>query len=480
MSEKLWGGRFAKTTDEMINEFQASIAFDRRMYREDIAGSLAHAAMLAHVGLISEEDRAAIEKGLREILAQIDVGTFAFSTALEDIHMNIEKRLTDAIGDAGSRLHTARSRNDQVALDTHMFVRRSVVEILEHIRELQEALTESAERHRIVIMPGYTHLQRAQPILFAHHLMAYFWMLARDFERFRGVYARTDIMPLGAGALAGTTLPIDRAFVAKKLNFERIYPNSMDAVSDRDYILEFLSAASILMVHLSRLSEEIILWCSREFSFVELDDAHCTGSSMMPQKKNPDVSELVRGKTGRVVGHLMAMLTAVKGLPLAYNKDLQEDKEGLFDAIDTVKFSLSVYARLIRGMKIREDVMRRAVEEDFSNATDLADYLVRKGLPFRQAHAVSGRAVARCIERGIWLSDMALEDYQALSPLFAEDLYDTIRPEACVAGRNSYGGTSYEQVDHQLKAARELITAEKNGCAMLAEKQDLLSFIEKF
>ncbi|EKU71686.1 argininosuccinate lyase [Selenomonas sp. F0473] len=473
MSEKLWGGRFAKTTDEMINEFQASIAFDRRMYREDIAGSIAHAAMLAHVGIISEEDRASIEKGLREILAQIDAGTFEFSTALEDIHMNIEKRLTDAIGDAGSRLHTARSRNDQVALDTHMFVRRAVVEVLGHIRELQEALTESAERHRTVIMPGYTHLQRAQPILFAHHLMAYFGMLARDFERFRGVYARADIMPLGAGALAGTTLPIDRAFVAQKLNFERIYANSMDAVSDRDYILEFLSAASILMVHLSRLSEEIILWCSREFSFVELDDAHCTGSSMMPQKKNPDVSELVRGKTGRVVGHLMAMLTAVKGLPLAYNKDLQEDKEGLFDAIDTVKFSLSVYARLIRGMKVREEVMRRAVEEDFSNATDLADYLVRKGLPFRQAHAVSGKAVAECIARSIWLGDMAIEDYRTLSPLFDEDIYDAIRPETCVAGRNSYGGTSYEQVNRQLEAARELLAEERHACGRLAKKQNI-------
>ena len=474
MSEKLWGGRFAKTTDEMINEFQASIGFDRRMYREDIAGSIAHAAMLAHVGIISAADRASIEKGLRDILAQIDAGTFEFSTALEDIHMNIEKRLTDAIGDAGSRLHTARSRNDQVALDTHMFVRCSIVEVLDHIRELQEALVESSERHREVIMPGYTHLQRAQPILFAHHLMAYFGMLARDFERFQGIYARADIMPLGAGALAGTTLPIDRAFVAKKLNFERIYANSMDAVSDRDYILEFLSAASILMVHLSRLSEEIILWCSREFSFVELDDAHCTGSSMMPQKKNPDVSELVRGKTGRVVGHLMATLTAVKGLPLAYNKDLQEDKEGLFDAIDTVKFSLSVYARLIRGMKVREDVMRRAVEEDFSNATDLADYLVRKGVPFRQAHTVSGKAVALCIERGIWLGDMALEDYRTLSPLFDEDIYDAIRPEACVAGRNSYGGTSYEQVRMQLAAAEELIASEKSVCTSLAEKQQVL------
>ena len=474
MSEKLWGGRFSKTTDEMINEFQASIAFDRRMYREDIAGSLAHAAMLAKVGILSEEDCAGIENGLHEILAQIESGAFDFSVELEDIHMNIEKRLTDVIGEAGSRLHTARSRNDQVALDTHMFVRHAVVEVLDHIRELQHALVESAAANKDVIMPGYTHLQRAQPILFAHHLMAYFGMLARDFERFQSVYARTDIMPLGAGALAGTTLPIDRAFVAQKLNFERIYTNSLDAVSDRDYILEFLSAASILMVHLSRLSEEIILWCSREFSFVELDDAHCTGSSMMPQKKNPDVSELVRGKTGRVVGHLMAMLTAVKGLPLAYNKDLQEDKEGLFDAIDTVKFSLAVYAQLIHGMKVRADVMRHAVEADFSNATDLADYLVRKGMPFRQAHSVSGQAVAVCIERGIWLMDLPLADYQKLSNLFAEDVYEAIRPETCVAGRNSYGGTSYEQVAMQLDAARELMTEEQKNISALTQKQKIL------
>ena len=474
MSEKLWGGRFSKTTDEMINEFQASIQFDRRMYREDIAGSLAHAAMLAKVGILSEEDRAAIEKGLRDILAQIERGDFAFSVELEDIHMNIEKRLTDAIGEAGSRLHTARSRNDQVALDTHMFVRHAVVDVLDRIRELQHALVESATANKEVIMPGYTHLQRAQPILFAHHLMAYFGMLVRDFERFQGVYVRTDIMPLGAGALAGTTLPIDRSFVAKRLNFERIYTNSLDAVSDRDYILEFLSAASILMVHLSRLSEEIILWCSREFSFVELDDAHCTGSSMMPQKKNPDVSELVRGKTGRVVGHLMAMLTAVKGLPLAYNKDLQEDKEGLFDAIDTVNFSLAVYAQLIRGMKVRADVMRHAVEADFSNATDLADYLVRKGMPFRQAHSVSGQAVALCIERGIWLMELPLADYQKLSNLFADDVYEAIRPETCVAGRNSYGGTSYEQAEMQLTAAEELMAEEQLIVSALEQRQEIL------
>ncbi len=461
MSEKLWGGRFEKSTDEMINEFQASIAFDKRMYREDIAGSIAHANMLAKCGILADKDRDAIVAGLRDILKQIEEGKFSFEVELEDIHMNIEKRLTDAIGEAGGRLHTARSRNDQVALDTHMYVRRETADVLGLILELQQALTEAAEKYSDVIMPGYTHLQRAQPILFSHHLMAYFSMLARDFARFEGVYARADIMPLGAGALAGTTFPIDREMVANALNFDAVYNNSLDAVSDRDYIMEFLSAASILMVHLSRLSEETILWCSREFSFVELDDAHCTGSSMMPQKKNPDVSELVRGKTGRVVGHLMAMLTAVKGLPLAYNKDLQEDKEGIFDAIDTVKFSLSVYARLIRGMKVRSEVMHRAVEEDFSNATDLADYLVKKGMPFRKAHAVAGKAVHDCIEKGIWLKDMSIADFQKLSPLFEEDIKEAIRPETCVKNRDSFGGTSYHQTELQLKAGKSLMEREK-------------------
>jgi len=474
MSEKLWGGRFEKSTDEMINEFQASIAFDKRMYREDIAGSMAHAKMLAKCGIISGEDRDAILKGLQDILAQIEEGNFSFEVELEDIHMNIEKRLTDAIGEAGGRLHTARSRNDQVALDTHMYVRRETTEVLRLILELQQALAEAAEKYGDVIMPGYTHLQRAQPILFSHHLMAYFSMLARDFARFEGVYARADIMPLGAGALAGTTFPIDRDMVAEALHFDAVYNNSLDAVSDRDYIMEFLSAASILMVHLSRLSEETILWCSREFSFVELDDAHCTGSSMMPQKKNPDVSELVRGKTGRVVGHLMAMLTAVKGLPLAYNKDLQEDKEGIFDAIDTVKFSLAVYARLIRGMKVRAEVMRRAVEEDFSNATDLADYLVKKGLPFRQAHAVAGKAVHECIEKGIWLKDMQLSEFRKLSPLFDEDIQEAIRPETCVRNRDSFGGTSYHQTELQLQAADALMKTEQSRLAQMAERQKLI------
>jgi argininosuccinate lyase len=471
MSKAMWGGRFTKSTDEMINEFQASINFDKRMYHEDIHGSMAHARMLAACGIISEEDKDAIIKGLQNIEQQIDKGEFDFSVDLEDIHMNIEKRLTDAIGDAGARLHTARSRNDQVALDTHMYVRKQVVEVQKEIINLQQALVEAAEKYSDVIMPGYTHLQRAQPILFSHQLLAYFSMMSRDFSRFEGVYHRADMMPLGAGALAGTTFPIDRQFVADQLNFSKVYNNSLDAVSDRDYIMEFLSAASILMVHLSRLAEETILWCTREFHFIELDDAHCTGSSMMPQKKNPDVSELVRGKTGRVIGHLMAMLATVKGLPLAYNKDLQEDKEGIFDAIDTIKFSLAVYAQLIRGMKVREEVMKKAVAEDFSNATDLADYLVKKGLPFRKAHAISGAAVHYCIEHGKYLEDLSMEEFQKISPLFESDVKEAILPENCVKNRNSFGGTSYEQVRLQIKEAKKLIASETQVQQSAEKKQ---------
>ena len=462
MSDKLWGGRFDKSTDEMINDFQASIDFDKRMYREDIEGSQAHAKMLAARKIISDDDAAKICAGLQRIREQIDAGEFDFSVELEDIHMNVESALTKLIGEAGGRLHTARSRNDQVALDTHLYMRRQIREVQRLIVELQTELVTAAEKNRDVIVPGYTHLQRAQPILFAHHLLAYFAMLQRDFARFDGVYQRADLMPLGAGALAGTTLPIDREFVARELNFGALYSNSLDAVSDRDYLLEFLSAASILMVHLSRLSEEIILWCSREFSFVELDDAHCTGSSMMPQKKNPDVPELVRGKTGRVVGHLTALLMTVKALPLAYNKDLQEDKQGVFDALDTVKFSLAVFARIVAGMKVRRENMRRAVEEDFSNATDLADYLVKKNLPFRQAHEVSGKLVHACIERGIYLKDLTLDEFKTFSPLFDADIFDAIKPETCVAARNSLGGTSYTQVDAQISAAKAWLTNHGN------------------
>ena len=451
----LWGGRFEKSTDEMINDFQASINFDKRLYREDIAGSIAHAKMLAKCKIISDADAQKIIDGLKNILSQIEDGKFNFSVELEDIHMNVEKALTDLIGEAGGRLHTARSRNDQVALDMHLYMRRTVQEVQHLILELQKSLVDAAEKNLSVIMPGYTHLQRAQPILFSHHLMAYFQMLKRDYDRFSGVYERADIMPLGAGALAGTTFPIDREFVKDELNFSEVYMNSLDAVSDRDYILEFLSAASILMIHLSRLSEETILWCSREFNFVELDDAHCTGSSMMPQKKNPDVPELVRGKAGRVIGHLNAMLVTVKSLPLAYNKDLQEDKEGLFDAIDTIKFCLKVYAQIIAGMKVKAENMRRAVEEDFSNATDLADYLVKKNLPFRQAHEVAGKLVHYCIERGVYLKDLSLDEFKTFSDKFDADIYDAIKAETCVNSRNSLGGTSTAQVTKQIEIAKK-------------------------
>ncbi|MBP2655378.1 MAG: argH 1 [Firmicutes bacterium] len=444
---KLWGGRFAKNTDIMVEEFTSSISFDNRLYKEDIAGSIAHAKMLAKCGIISDEDTKIIIDGLNGILADIEAGNFTFEIALEDIHMNIEKRLTERIGPVGGKLHTARSRNDQVALDTHMYLKREIVNIGQLLSDLLAALLETAEKNRDVIMPGYTHLQRAQPILFAHHMLAYFFMLVRDFGRLKGVWERSDIMPLGAGALAGTTFPIDRHFVANELKFGAVYDNSLDAVSDRDYMLEFLSFSSILMMHLSRLSEEIILWSSAEFQFIELDDAHCTGSSIMPQKKNPDVAELVRGKTGRVFGHLMALLTVAKGLPLAYNKDLQEDKEGLFDTIDTVKFSLSIYASMLRGIKVNGTKMLNTLRQDFSNATDMADYLVKKGLPFRQAHEVVGKSVRYCIETGKTLTDLSLDEFKEFSPLFADDILDAITIETCVAARNSYGGTSPEQVE---------------------------------
>jgi argininosuccinate lyase len=452
---KLWGGRFAKGTDVMVEEFTSSISFDNRLYKEDIAGSIAHARMLAKCGIIATDEAEIIIDGLKNILADIEAGKFTFETSLEDIHMNIEKRLTDRIGPVGGKLHTARSRNDQVALDTHLYLKREVINIAQLICGLQEAILEVAGKYQTVIMPGYTHLQRAQPILFAHHMMAYFAMLVRDYDRLRGVWERTDMMPLGAGALAGTTFPIDRHMVAEQLKFGSIYANSIDAVSDRDYIIEFLSFASILMMHLSRLSEEIILWSSAEFAFIELDDAHCTGSSIMPQKKNPDVSELVRGKTGRVFGHLLAMLTIAKGLPLAYNKDLQEDKEGLFDTIDTIKFSLSVYASMLKAMRVNGTRMLETVRQDFSNATDMADYLVKKGLPFRQAHEVVGKSVRYCIENDKMLVDLSLDEFKQFSPLFGEDIIEAIKVETCVSARKSYGGTAPEQVAQAMDQGRK-------------------------
>ena len=458
---KLWGGRFSKNTNELVDAFNASIEFDKRLYHEDIRGSIAHATMLGRAGIIPVADAEEIVTGLKQILADIEAGNFSFEVSLEDIHMNIEARLTERIGSAGARLHTARSRNDQVALDMHMYMKREVVEIGELLLKFEQVLLTVAKEHEKTLMPGYTHLQRAQPITFAHHLLAYFNMLQRDFRRLQGVWAGADIMPLGAGAIAGTTFPIDRFDVASQLNFADVYANSMDAVSDRDYVLEFLSFASILMMHLSRLSEEVCLWSSTEFAFIELDDAFATGSSMMPQKKNPDIAELVRGKTGRVYGHLQAMLVTVKGLPLTYNKDLQEDKEGLFDAIDTIKFSLAVYSDMIATMKVNVDKMEQAVSKDFSNATDLADYLVRKGLPFRQAHEVVGKCVAYAIKNGKFLPDVTLTEYKEFSDLFEEDLLETLKPENCVAARTSYGGPAFTENAKQLIRGAEILNMQR-------------------
>ncbi len=453
MNKKLWGGRFSKQTNELVEAFNASIHFDKRLYNEDIRGSKAHATMLAKCGMISEEEAQQIINGLDEILKDIENDNFAFEQSLEDIHMNIESRLTERIGSAGAKLHTARSRNDQVALDMHIYIKKEIAEIAELLVKLQRALVHIATEQQQTIMPGYTHLQRAQPITFAHHMLAYYNMLARDLRRLKGVYECADIMPLGAGAIAGTTLPIDRHFVAEQLSFSEIYANSMDAVSDRDYILEFLSFASICMMHLSRLSEEIIIWSSTEFNFIELDDGFTTGSSMMPQKKNPDIAELVRGKTGRVYGHLQAMLTTLKGLPLTYNKDMQEDKEGVFDAIDTLKFSLQVYAEMLLTMKVNKDRLYECVSKDFSNATDLADYLVRKGLPFRQSHEVVGKCVRFAIENNKFLNEITLAEYRQFSDLFESDLLQAIQIETCVANRKSYGAPAYEQTALQIEAA---------------------------
>lgn len=467
---KLWGGRFSKNTNELVDAFNASIDFDKRLYNEDIRGSIAHANMLAKCGIIPAEDGEKIVAGLKDILADIEAGNFSFEVALEDIHMNVEARLTERIGQAGARLHTARSRNDQVALDMHMYMKREVAEIAELLINFEKALLTVAKKHDKTLMPGYTHLQRAQPITFAHHLLAYFNMLQRDFRRLLGVWEGADMMPLGAGAIAGTTFPIDRHDVASQLNFGKVYCNSMDAVSDRDYVIEFLSFASMLMMHMSRLSEEICLWSSTEFGFIELDDAFATGSSMMPQKKNPDIAELVRGKTGRVYGHLQAMLVTAKGLPLTYNKDLQEDKEGFFDAVDTIKFSLAVYCDMILTMTVNVDKMQQAVSKDFSNATDLADYLVRKGLPFRQAHEVVGKCVAYAILNDKFLPEITLEEYKGFSDLFEEDLLVALEPYNCVAARKSYGGPAFTENEKQFAIGDEVIATQEKTLQELQAK----------
>ncbi|MBC7325086.1 MAG: argininosuccinate lyase, partial [Moorella sp. (in: Bacteria)] len=417
---KLWGGRFTRTTDRLVEDFHSSIRFDQRLYRQDIAGSIAHARMLAAVGLITPAEGEAIIKGLEGIRADIEAGRVTFDVGAEDIHMNIEKLLTERIGAAGKKLHTARSRNDQVALDLRLYLKEEIPAVKKLLAGLQKVLVDLATEHQHTIMPGYTHLQKAQPVTLAHHLLAYFEMFRRDQERLDECLERLDVLPLGAGALAGTTLPIDREMVARELGFKQISANSLDAVADRDFVVEFLAAASLIMMHLSRLAEEIILWASEEFGFIELDDAYSTGSSMMPQKKNPDVAELVRGKTGRVYGHLMGMLTILKGLPLAYNKDLQEDKEALFDALDTVKGCLLVFAPMLATAKFRVERMREDAARGFAAATDVAEYLVRKGLPFREAHAVVGSLVLYCLEQGKSFQDLTLAEWQSFSPYFTE------------------------------------------------------------
>ena len=451
---KLWGGRFTKPTNELVELFTASIPFDQRLAAQDIRGSLAHVKMLGACGIIPQADAEVIAAGLLTVQKKLEAGELAFSIANEDVHMNVEKHLIDEIGPVGGKLHTGRSRNDQVALDMHLFLKEEVEEIVGLLVRLVDVLTTKAENHLDVIIPGYTHLQRAQPVLLAHHLLAYVGMFRRDVERLQDAYKRIDMMPLGSGALAGTTFPIDRELVAKELEFGRLYENSMDAVSDRDFILEFLSAASILMMHLSRFCEELVLWSSTEFGFVELDDAYCTGSSIMPQKKNPDVAELVRGKTGRVFGSLFGLLTVLKGLPLAYNKDLQEDKEGMFDTVDTLKMSLHLFAGMIETMQVRHANLEKAVREDFSNATDLADYLVRKGLPFRQAHEVIGKLVLHCIEQSCYLADLTLADYKGFSELFESDLFTALDIRNVVNARNSKGGTGTESVKEQIALAK--------------------------
>ena len=456
---KLWSGRFGKETDALVNDFNASIQFDQRLYKEDITGSLAHAKMLGDCGIISQEDVTAITEGLKGILADVEAGKVEFTADNEDIHMNVEALLTARIGDAGKRLHTARSRNDQVALDFRMYVREQIPVIVDQLLELETVLCKQAKQYQTAVMPGYTHLQRAQPISFAQHLMAYANMFARDITRLEDCKKRLNECPLGSGALAGTTYPIDRWETAQDLGFDAPMSNSLDGVSDRDYALELMSALSILMMHLSRFSEEVILWCIWEFKFIELDDAYATGSSIMPQKKNPDVAELVRGKTGRVYGDLMSLLTAMKGLPLAYNKDMQEDKEPVFDAIDTVEMCVPVFTAMLDTMTVRTDNMRKAAGKGFINATDCADYLTKKGMPFRDAYTVTGHLVAACTAQGKTLEELTLEELKAVSDLFEEDVYDAINLENCMALRNSYGGPAVSETTRQIGAIEAFVKA---------------------
>ena len=455
--EKMWAGRFSNTLDKTADDFNSSISFDKKMYRQDITGSMAHAAMLGARGIIGKNEADIIIAELEKILGDIECGTLDIDEGCEDIHMFVEKVLTERIGDLGKKLHTARSRNDQVALDLRMYMRDKIDEITEMLEKLVSVLADKAEAHKATIMPGYTHLQRAQPITFGHHLMAYAMMFLRDIDRLADAKKRTNYCPIGSCALAGTTYDTDRVFEANKLGFENLCLNSMDGVSDRDFCVEFLACASLIMVHLSRFSEEIILWSSWEFKFIELDDAFTTGSSIMPQKKNPDMAELTRGKTGRVFGDLITLLTVLKGIPLAYNKDMQEDKEAVFDACDTLKMCLEVFTPMLETMEAREDNMKKAASGGFICATDLADYLVRKGLPFRTAYKIVGESVAKCIASGKTLETLSLEEYKALSDVFEPDLYEAIDLSACVEKRISLGGTSPENVQMQVDFARKMI-----------------------
>ena len=448
--------RFQKGVDKRVEKYVASIPFDWRLYKQDIAGSMAHAQMLANQGLISKKEAELIIRGLVSIREEIEQGKLEFKLELEDIHMNIESRLFEKIGDVAGKLHTARSRNDQVALDLRLFVKEAIGETISKLKHFQLALLDVAEANKSVIMPGYTHLQQAQPVLFAHHLLAYFEMLQRDVMRFQDCLKRTDVLPLGSGALAGVGYSIDRDFVAKKLEFSELSRNSLDAVSDRDFVIEYEAAASIAMMHVSRLAEEIVLWSSEEFSFVELDEAYATSSSIMPQKKNPDVVELARGKTGRVYGNLLGLLTVMKGLPLAYNRDMQEDKEGLFDTADKLLTTLEVFAGLIKTLKIDADRMRQVMSGSYLLATDVADYLVRKGLPFRQAHKIVGELVQYAIGKSKSFGELSLDEYRSFSPLFADDVYG-ITVDTSVAARNIVGGTAPKQVMAALSGARKLV-----------------------
>ncbi|MCI5750975.1 MAG: argininosuccinate lyase [Oscillospiraceae bacterium] len=451
MAKMMWAGRFSSEADPKVNDFNSSISFDARMYRQDIRGSMAHARMLGDCGIIEKSESEKIIEGLQGILADLDSGALGFDPNAEDIHMFVEQVLTDRLGDTGKRLHTARSRNDQVALDIRMYLRDECDEISKLVFELTETIINMAEEHLYTVMPGYTHLQRAQPVTFAHHLMAYAQMLYRDLERIRDAKERMNYLPLGSGALAGTTYPINRKQVCEELGFTDITYNSLDGVSDRDFCIEICSALSILMAHLSRFSEEIIMWCSWEFKFVELSDAFSTGSSIMPQKKNPDITELIRGKTGRVYGDLTTLLTMMKGIPLAYNKDMQEDKEAIFDAIDTVKLCITTFIPMLSTMTVNKENMRAAAAKGFINATDCADYLVKKGRPFRDAYKITGTLVALCIKKGTTLEELPIEEYKKLCSDFDNDVYEAISLDTCVMQRKSDGGPAPEAVQVQIE-----------------------------